>query len=128
VSGDTGATVLATGAKFVTVSFAVPTSTSTFIYAVESAKVNEVEVAAPVTKLVGTTSTAQTGFYTIVDDGTTLGTVGDNEIHFANNPTTKTVDIRYDTNKAAGTTTASDIIHLDGITGIDLTKTDFTFV
>ena len=128
VSGDTGATVLATGTKFVTVSFAVPTSTSAFIYAVESAKVNEVEVAAPLTKLLGTTSTAQSGYYTIVDDGTALGTVGDNEIHFANNPTTKTVDIRYDTNKAAGTTSASDIIHLDGITGIDLTKTDFTFV
>jgi len=121
-------TVLAKGATFATVSFAVPTTTTSFIFAVESIKLNDVSVLTPQTKLIGTTSTAQTGYYTVVDDGTTLGTVGDNEIHFANNATTKTVDIRYDTNKAAGTTSASDIIHLDGITGIDLTKTDFTFV
>jgi hypothetical protein len=74
------------------------------------------------------TSTATDLKYTIIDDGTSLTTVGDNEIHFANNSTTGGVDIRYDTNKSAGTTALSDIIHLDGITGIDLSKTDFTFV
>jgi len=74
------------------------------------------------------TSTATDLKYTVIDDGTALTTVGDNEIHFANNATTGGVDIRYDTNKSAGTTALSDIIHLDGITGIDLSKTDFTFV
>lgn len=128
VVDESSVTVLAKGATFATINFAVPTTTTSFIFAVESVKVNDVAVLPPQTKLIGTTSTAQSGYYTIVDDGTTLGTVGDNEIHFANNPTTKTVDIRYDTNKAANATSASDIIHLDGVTGIDLTKTDFVFV
>ncbi len=72
------------------------------------------------------TSTATDAKYSVVDDSTALTTVGDNEFHFANTATG--VDIRYDTNKAVGTTTLSDVIHLDGITGLDLTKTDFTFV
>ena len=137
-----------TDTKIATLEVTLKTAQSTYVFAVLGTQINGATTSGgtdtiliqdltdqlttndvvPKTVVAGGTSFSVAGKYTIVDDGTTLGTVGDNEIHFANNPTTKTVDIRYDTNKAAGTTTASDIIHLDGITGIDLSKTDFVFV
>ena len=86
-------------------------------------------MSAPLTKLFGTTSTAQTGAYSIIDDGASIvSTVGDNEIHFANNPTTGGVDIRFDSSKVAGTVTQSSLVHLEGILSIDLTKTDFVLI
>jgi len=122
-------TALAKGATFITASFSVATNATSFVFAVDSASVNNSSVSAPLTKLFGTTSTAQTGAYSIIDDGSSIvSTVGDNEIHFANNSTTGGVDIRFDSNKAAGTTTQSSLVHLDGIIGIDLTKTDFVLV
>jgi len=138
----------ATGSKLATVEVTLKTAQSSYVFAVTGTQVNGSSTnggtdttltqditdqlttndIVPQTTVAGGTSFAIAGKYTIVDDGTALTTAGDNEIHFANNATTGGVDIRYDTNKSAGTTALSDIIHLDGITGIDLSKTDFTFV
>lgn len=128
ITADTGVTVLAQGARLFTINFTLSAGTSSFVFAVESALVNDVSVDSPVTKLVGTTSTAIAGQYSFVDDNTALTTVGDNEIHISQT-SGGVVQIRYDSNSAAGTTTASDIIQLEGITtnAIDLTKTDFIF-
>ena len=73
------------------------------------------------------TSTIESQKYTVVDDGSALTTVGDNEIHFANNSVTGLVDIRYDRNASAGIIAPSDIMRIEGVTGIDLSKTDFVF-
>jgi hypothetical protein len=49
-----------------------------------------------------------------VNDGAALGTVGGNEIHLAQNA--NGTFIQYDTNSSGGTTTASSVIQLEGIT------------
>jgi len=82
----------------------------------------------PIPVIAGGTSSAITGLYSIKDDSSALVTVGDNEIHFANSSQSGGVDIRYDTNKTAGITTLSEVIHLDGVVGLDLSRTDFIFV
>jgi hypothetical protein len=88
----------------------------------------------PVTALkTGVTSAAVANLYTIVDDGATLSTsIGDNEIHFANSANGK-VSIAYDSNSAANNAktivdgTGALVFQLEGVTNLDLTKTDFVF-
>jgi len=146
-AAPTGVT-FTSGAKLATIAVTLKSAQSSYVFAVTGTQVNGATTnggtdttiiqditdqstandIVPQTVVAGGTSFAITGKYTLIDDGATIGTVLDNEIHFANNSTTGGVDIRYDTDKAAGVTSASTIIHLDGITGIDLTKTDFSFI
>ena len=134
LANDGAVSTIAKGTLLTTVSFTIPSTSTLKINMTDLSLAAGTYTSSPALPLqlstTGTTitSTATDLKYTIIDDGTSLTTVGDNEIHFANNSTTGGVDIRYDTNKSAGTTALSDIIHLDGITGIDLSKTDFTFV
>jgi len=134
LANDGAVSTIAKGTLLTTVSFTIPSTSTLKINMTDLSLAAGNYTSSPALPLqlstTGTTitSTATDLKYTVIDDGTALTTVGDNEIHFANNATTGGVDIRYDTNKSAGTTALSDIIHLDGITGIDLSKTDFTFV
>ena len=134
LANDGAVSTIAKGTLLTTVSFTIPSTSTLKINVTDLSLAAGTYTSSPALPLqlstTGTTitSTATDLKYTIIDDGTSLTTVGDNEIHFANNSTTGGVDIRYDTNKSAGTTSLSEIIHLDGITGLDLSKTDFTFV
>ena len=139
VGVDVSPGTIAANTKLATVTFTLSSAQTQFVFAVTKAQIDGDSVNdgasgaladkdVPVPVIAGGTSSAITGLYTTKDDGSALTTVGDNEVHFANNATTGGVDVRYDTNKAAGTTVLSDIIHLDGITGLDLSKTDFIFV
>jgi len=139
VGVDVSPGTIAANTKLATVTFTLSSAQTQFVFAVTKAQIDGDSVNdgasgaladkdVPVPVIAGGTSSAITGLYTTKDDGSALTTVGDNEVHFANNATTGGVDVRYDTNKAAGTTLLSDIIHLDGITGLDLSKTDFIFV
>jgi Putative Ig domain/RTX calcium-binding nonapeptide repeat (4 copies) len=133
----TDAGVIETNTKLATVTFTLSSSQTQFVFALTNAAISGDNVKddvgslatkdVPVPVIAGGTTTAITDLYTIKDDGSALTTVGDNEVHFANNATTGGVDIRYDTNKSAGTTELSDIIHLDGITDLNLSRTDFIF-
>ncbi len=138
VAGTTAASVegdvvVNPGDKLFRVAFNLPTSTtSSFIFAVEDTVVllpgSTVEQTAlsPQTKLFGTSSLVSTGLFTVVPDGTALTTVGDNEVHFAKTADGK-VEVKFDANSAAGSTTASSVLHFEGLSGIDLSKTDFIF-
>jgi hypothetical protein len=139
VGVDVSPGTIAANTKLATVTFTLSSAQTQFVFAVTKAQIDGDSVNdgasgaladkdVPVPVIAGGTSSAITGLYTTKDDGSALTTVGDNEVHFANNATTGGVDVRYDTNKAAGTTVLSDIIHLDGITSLDLSKTDFIFV
>jgi hypothetical protein len=55
-----------------------------------------------------------TGELVFVNDGTTLGTVTDNTLHFAQDA--NGVHIKYDTNSTAGTLSQSAEIYLAGLT------------
>lgn len=136
---DVSPGTIAANTKLATVSFTLSSSQTQFVFAMTNAQIdgdtvndgssgNLTAKDVPVPVIAGGTSSAVAGLYSVKDDGAALTTVGDNEIHFANSASGGGVDIRYDTNKAAGATTLSDIIHLEGVTGLDLTKTDFTFV
>jgi len=127
--GITGASAITSTGKIGSLSFTVPQGTTSFVFAITQASVNGTLLGdLPIPQLIGTSSTVVGGLYTFNDDGTTLGTVGDNEIRISQEAD-GTVQIRYDGNSTAGTTTASEIIQLEGITlaTIDLTKTDFVF-
>lgn len=101
-----------------------------YVQSDNSASTSLPAVASPVPVQVGQSSTAGwlvDGYLLPIEEtGSALTTLGDNQLRFVQ--TSTGVDIQYDTNKSAGTTVPSSVIHLDGITGFDLTKTDFTFV
>jgi hypothetical protein len=116
------------------------TKQTEFAFAVTSAKMAGDSVAdttipglesrdVPLTVVTGGKSLVLAGAYTVVEDTTTLGTPADNQIRFLHDSLTGKVDIVFDTDARAGTTSVlSTPVHLEGLTGIDLTKTDFTFV
>jgi len=116
------------------------TKQTEFAFAVTSAKMTGDSIAdatipdleardVPLTVVTGGKSLVLAGAYTVVEDATTLGTATDNQIRFLHDSVTGKVDIVFDTDARAGTTSVlSTPIHLEGLTGIDLTKTDFTFV
>lgn len=110
--------------------FGLSETATSFIFEASAASVSGVTVVTPKTVFVGLSSLAVASKYSVIDDGVKLSTtIGDNEIHFAQS-STGGVDIQYDTAAAIGTSsvTASAVIHLEGITALDLTKNDFVFV
>jgi hypothetical protein len=118
------------GETIANLEFGLSETASSFIFEASGASVSGITVVTPKTVFAGLSSLAQASKYTVIYDGANLSsTIGDNEIHFAQS-STGGVDVRYDTVSTVGNSavTASAVIHLEGITGIDLTKTDFVFI
>ena len=126
---------LTNGDLLASITFVLSDTPTSHIFAAESAKFDDgtgiQDVAAPLTSLIGTSSTVATGSYAYVNDGATLSTVGDNEVHiaqsFADGETT--VQLQYDTDSSAGTTTASEAISmsLTSAAALGLVQSDFVF-
>lgn len=133
-SGSTAAKVytdtFVNGETIANLEFGLSDTASSFIFEASGASVSAVTVVTPKTVYAGLSSLAQASKFSVIDDGVKLSTtIGDNEIHFAQS-STGGVDIQYDTVSAVGSSSviASPIIHLEGITALDLTKNDFVFV
>jgi hypothetical protein len=84
-----------------------------------------------ITKTAGLTIGAN-GILEIINDTTTLGVVGDNQLHMVSTyDGTKThLQVQYDTNSTSGTTTASDVIafDFDGNVTANLTPASLMFI
>ena len=108
---SSGAVVLASESKLLTINFTLPSgdtkylfSTSEMTFGSQNYKISPV--------FVGTLSSGQLQF---VNDGTTLGTVTDNTLHFSQD-SSYGVHIKYDTNSAIGTLSQSSEIYITGFT------------
>lgn len=124
---------LASGAVLATVGF-TPTNASGFtFYAKDIGFAVGSDTSSPALPLpigaTGVTTGALSGVLSPIFE-TTETTVGDNQLHVIYDKVTGKVDIKFDQNPGAGTTSvvAGDTIHIEGITGLDFTKNDFTFV
>jgi hypothetical protein len=108
---SSGAVVLASESKLLTINFILPSSDTNYLFSTsdmtfgsQSYKISPV--------FVGTLSSGQLQF---VNDGTTLGTVTDNTLHFSQD-SSYGVHIKYDTNSAIGTLSQSSEIYITGFT------------
>ncbi|MBI4986103.1 MAG: Ig-like domain-containing protein [Rhodocyclales bacterium] len=132
--------IIDSNGKTLSVSLIVNSLVDTFAVGLESGSgKTEITTAAGQTHVVevGITKTAgavagSTSVLEVVADTTTLGTVGDNQLHFVStyDGANTHLQVRYDTNSTFGTTTLSDIIALDfaGDVTASLVPANLTFI
>jgi len=134
---DADVSSFAKGSVLATITFTIPTATAFEIKPIDisiAAGTYVAPISTPLPLPFSATGVKQTavvvnGTYSVVEDtGSLAATVGDNEIHFYQS-SQGAVEVRYDTNKASGSTTQSAVLHFEGVStsSIDLSKTDFIF-
>jgi hypothetical protein len=104
-------TVLANGQRLFTATFDINDANTSFLFSATDVVLNGSNILSPAPVFGGTVTNGQ---LLSITDGATLGTLGDNEIRIAQN--SDGTFIQYDTNSNGGTTTASAVIQLEGLT------------
>jgi hypothetical protein len=108
--------VLSNGSKVFTISFTLPTNDTSYLFSTSTISSGTAQLGSSIKNIspvfVGTPTSGQLQF---VNDGTTLGTVTDNTLHFSQDSSFG-VHIKYDTNSAIGALSISSEIYITGFT------------
>ena len=110
---STSTTVLSEGQRLFTISYQLESNDSSFLFSSSSVKIDvdahSIDNITPV--FTGLPNSSELVY---INDGTTLGTVTDNTLHFAQDA--DGVHIKYDTNSTSGMLSQSAEIYIAGIT------------